>query len=52
MKAVVWTDVLQLLIIIGGLLVMVVVGVVDLGGLGVVWQVALQHNRTGTNIIE
>ncbi|KAK3878590.1 hypothetical protein Pcinc_016803 [Petrolisthes cinctipes] len=52
MKAVVWTDVLQLVIIIGGLVAIVVKGILDMGGVDVVWQVALEHNRTGTDIIK
>ncbi|KAK4292859.1 hypothetical protein Pmani_034402 [Petrolisthes manimaculis] len=52
MKAVVWTDVMQLVIILGGLVAIVVKGSIDVGGFNTVWQIALQHNRTGSDIIK
>ncbi|KAG0717767.1 Sodium-coupled monocarboxylate transporter 2 [Chionoecetes opilio] len=52
MKAVVWTDVMQLLVIIGGLLAIVIKGSIDLGGVQNIWNIALNHNRTGPNIMK
>ncbi|XP_045128260.1 sodium-coupled monocarboxylate transporter 1-like [Portunus trituberculatus] len=52
MKAVVWTDVMQLLVILGGLFAIVVKGSIDMGGVENIWNTALQHNRTGYNIMK
>lgn len=38
LKAVVWTDVIQTVVMLGAILVVIVKGTVDVGGLGVVWQ--------------
>ncbi|XP_050734620.1 sodium-coupled monocarboxylate transporter 2-like isoform X2 [Eriocheir sinensis] len=51
MKAVVWTDVMQLAVILGGLMAILVKGCMDLGGFTNIWNTALAHNRTGPNII-
>ncbi|XP_067652629.1 sodium-coupled monocarboxylate transporter 1-like [Haliotis asinina] len=44
-NAVVWTDVFQLLIIIGGLFALVVQGALDVGGLGKIFEIASQGGR-------
>lgn len=51
MKAVVWTDVMQLLVILGGLMAILAKGSIDVGGFMNVWNTALTHNRTGNNIM-
>ncbi|XP_063614505.1 sodium-dependent multivitamin transporter-like [Penaeus indicus] len=50
LKAVVWTDVFQLLILIAGLFAVVTKGIYDLGGFGVVWDIAERHDRVGIQI--
>lgn len=44
-KAVVWTDVVQALIMVGSCIVFVVLGVVKVGGLSTVWERATDGNR-------
>lgn len=44
-KAVVWADVIQALIMIGSCIVFVVLGVIKVGGLSTVWQRATDGNR-------
>lgn len=44
-KAVVYTDVLQTLLMFGGVLVVVIICCVDLGGVGNVWTIAEQGGR-------
>lgn len=44
-KAVVHTDVLQTLLMFGGMLVVVVVNVVDVGGPAAVWDIAGRGRR-------
>lgn len=51
MKAVVWTDVMQLMVILGGLFAIVIKGSIDLGGVENIWNAALKHNRTGHSIM-
>lgn len=50
MKAVVWTDVFQFVVLFGGLIVVIVSGVVEVGGLTKVWEVAVKHDRAGQQI--
>ena len=38
MKAVVWTDTIQAIVLFSSLLLVVVKGTIDVGGVGVVWQ--------------
>ncbi|XP_069188022.1 sodium-dependent multivitamin transporter [Procambarus clarkii] len=47
MKAVVWTDVLQLSVLLMGLVAIVVKGVADMGSFHHVWQVAVVNARAG-----
>lgn len=44
-KAVVWTDVLQTFIMMGAIIILLVVGTAELGGVGTVWQRNLDANR-------
>ncbi|OON17266.1 hypothetical protein X801_06898, partial [Opisthorchis viverrini] len=44
-RAVVWTDVLQLLVLTFGLLLIVIMGIVKVGGPQVVWNIALEGKR-------
>ncbi|ROT80073.1 sodium-dependent multivitamin transporter [Penaeus vannamei] len=50
LKAVVWTDVLQLFILIAGLFAIIIKGLFDLGGIGPVWDIAVKHDRAGPQI--
>ena len=43
LKAVIWTDVFQTLVMFLGQLVVIIVGSAKVGGLGHVWDVASQH---------
>ncbi|XP_070558796.1 sodium-dependent multivitamin transporter-like [Ptychodera flava] len=45
MKAVIWTDVLQSLIMFSGLLAVIIQGCIDLGGGDVAWQIAKDSGR-------
>lgn len=45
-KAVVWTDVFQAVIMMGGLIAILVIGSVEVGGLDKVWQINKAYNRT------
>nr|XP_045596122.1 sodium-dependent multivitamin transporter-like [Procambarus clarkii] len=51
LKAVVWTDVLQLYFIIFGLMAIIIKGTIDLGGIGKVWELGVTNNRTGAQIL-
>lgn len=44
-KGVVWTDVVQSVIMYGSLVIIMIKGTLDLGGLGVVWQRNLEGGR-------
>ena len=44
-KAVVWTDTLQTVILIVGYLAMIVGGTVAVGGFGVIWNKSLEGGR-------
>ncbi|XP_058143740.1 sodium-dependent multivitamin transporter [Dasypus novemcinctus] len=46
LKAVIWTDVFQTLVMFLGQLAVIIVGSAKVGGLGRVWEVASQHNLT------
>nr|XP_045596123.1 sodium-dependent multivitamin transporter-like [Procambarus clarkii]XP_045596124.1 sodium-dependent multivitamin transporter-like [Procambarus clarkii]XP_045596125.1 sodium-dependent multivitamin transporter-like [Procambarus clarkii]XP_045596126.1 sodium-dependent multivitamin transporter-like [Procambarus clarkii]XP_045596127.1 sodium-dependent multivitamin transporter-like [Procambarus clarkii]XP_045596128.1 sodium-dependent multivitamin transporter-like [Procambarus clarkii] len=50
MKAVVWTDVLQLFILIIGLIAVIIKGLIDMGGFQRVWEISVQHDRAGPQI--
>lgn len=51
MKAVVWTDVLQLCILIFGLVAVILKGLFDLGGdFSKVWAIAVEHDRAGPQV--
>ena len=43
LKAVIWTDVFQTLVMFLGQLVVIIVGAARVGGLGHVWNVTSQH---------
>lgn len=43
LKAVIWTDVFQTLVMFLGQLAVIIVGSAKVGGLGHVWEVASQH---------
>ncbi|XP_070557194.1 sodium-coupled monocarboxylate transporter 1-like [Ptychodera flava] len=45
MKAVVWTDVLQSLIMFAGILAVIIQGCIDLGGGSIAWQIAEEGGR-------
>ncbi|KYO39274.1 sodium-dependent multivitamin transporter isoform X2 [Alligator mississippiensis] len=45
LKAVIWTDVFQTLVMFVGQLTVIVVGTQKVGGMGRVWQVAAAHDR-------
>jgi sodium-coupled monocarboxylate transporter 8/12 len=45
MKAVVWTDALQTVLMFGGMLVVIVIGTVAIGGTSVVWQRGEESGR-------
>ncbi|XP_041472819.1 sodium/iodide cotransporter-like [Lytechinus variegatus] len=45
MKAVLWTDTLQAIIIFVGVIAFVIKGCIDVGGLGEVWRIAGEGNR-------
>ncbi|XP_030167297.1 sodium-dependent multivitamin transporter isoform X1 [Lynx canadensis] len=45
LKAVIWTDVFQTLVMFLGQLVVIIVGSTRVGGLGNAWEVASQHGR-------
>lgn len=45
LKAVIWTDVFQTLVMFLGQLAVIIVGSIKVGGLGRVWDVASQHGH-------
>ncbi|XP_074847667.1 sodium-dependent multivitamin transporter isoform X2 [Carettochelys insculpta] len=45
LKAVIWTDVFQTLVMFAGQVAVIVVGTVKVGGLGRVWQLAAEHGK-------
>lgn len=46
MKAVVWTDSFQVLVLYVALFVILIKGTVDVGGFSVVWETNAAYNRT------
>ncbi|KAG7157234.1 Sodium-coupled monocarboxylate transporter 2-like 7, partial [Homarus americanus] len=50
MKAVVWTDVLQLFILMTGLISVIIKGLLDLGSFQKVWDVGVKNDRAGPQI--
>jgi len=46
LKAVVWTDVFQSMIMVGGLITVVIIGSIEVGGLDKVWEINEHFNRT------
>ncbi|XP_027955259.1 sodium-dependent multivitamin transporter isoform X4 [Eumetopias jubatus] len=52
LKAVIWTDVFQTLVMFLGQLVVIIVGSVKVGGLGHVWKVASQHGRISGIVLD
>jgi len=46
LKAVVWTDVFQSAVMVGGLITVAVIGSVEVGGLSKVWEINERFNRT------
>ena len=46
LKAVVWTDVFQSAVMVGGLITVAVIGSVEVGGLSKVWEINQRFNRT------
>jgi solute carrier family 5 (sodium-coupled monocarboxylate transporter), member 8/12 len=46
MKAVVWTDTFQVLVLYSSMLAILWKGTVDLGGIGVIWERNAAMNRT------
>jgi len=45
LKAVIWTDVFQSLIMISGLIVVVIVGSIEVGGFDKVWEINKEFGR-------
>ena len=45
LKAVIWTDVLQLTVMIAGFLMIIIKGSIDVGGLSEVWRIAEEGGR-------
>lgn len=42
-----WTDVLQAVVLAGGLIAIVITGVKEYGSFGEVWDTAVRHGRAG-----
>ena len=45
MKAVIWTDVFQGVVMLGGMITIIIVGIVKVGSLGKVFDVAYKGHR-------
>jgi sodium-coupled monocarboxylate transporter 8/12 len=45
-KAVMWTDAFQIIMMFAGLIAVLIQGSVDMGGFGNIWQVMVDRNRT------
>jgi insulin-like growth factor 2 mRNA-binding protein 1 len=45
LKAVVWTDTLQTFLMFGGVIIVMILGTVNVGGPGVVWERSQQSDR-------
>ncbi|XP_069979346.1 sodium-coupled monocarboxylate transporter 1 isoform X1 [Penaeus vannamei] len=50
LKAVIWTDVLQLFILIAGLICIILKGTFDVGGFSYIWDTAVRNGRAGSQI--
>ncbi|XP_042228144.1 sodium-dependent multivitamin transporter-like isoform X3 [Homarus americanus] len=50
LKAVVWTDALQFMVLLGGIVAVIIKGMIEIGGLGKVWEIAVKHDRAGPQI--
>ncbi len=46
MSSVIWADVFQFIVLLGGVLLVLGLLIADAGGLGVIWAFAQQHDRT------
>ena len=45
MKAVLWTDTVQVIIMFGAIMAVIIKGSLDVGGFDVVWETALRGDR-------
>ncbi|PAA71798.1 hypothetical protein BOX15_Mlig015670g1 [Macrostomum lignano] len=45
LKAVIWTDVFQSVVMTAGILAIIIRGLIDLGGIGNVWQISYKYGR-------
>lgn len=52
MRAVVWTDALQFVVMFGGIIAVIVRGLIEVGGFEKVWQIAVQHDRAGPQVFK
>ncbi|XP_076034113.1 sodium-coupled monocarboxylate transporter 1-like [Oratosquilla oratoria] len=52
LRAVVWTDVIQILIVVSGLMAIIIQGSVMMGGFSKVWQIAKENGRTGPELFK
>lgn len=52
LKAVLWTDVLQGIIMFGSMITIVVLGLIEVGGFGVLWSRATETGRTNVSIFD
>ena len=50
MKAVIWTDFVQVLIMMGGLLALIIVGANKAGGASHVWEYAQNNSRLNLDV--
>ncbi|CAI9574473.1 unnamed protein product [Staurois parvus] len=51
LKAVIWTDVIQTMVMFAGQLAVIIVGTAKVGGIKNVWQVAIDHHKiSGVNL--
>lgn len=45
LKAVVWTDVIQTMMMFSAILLVIIKGTTDIGGVGVLWERAMESGR-------
>ena len=50
MKAVIWTDFVQMLIMIGGMLALTIKGTIDAGGANHVYEYAINNSRINFDV--
>lgn len=50
LKAVVWTDTIQLIVMMGAITAVFAIGISDVGGFGFVWQNAAEKGRLNSII--